>query len=107
MCHQSGNVWHFRGWQVGGPLLPPFSDLTCACRGRHARAGSPAFSPPLSLLDAVISEAGMTEGLVIGPMSPIENDLQIVCYLPQLKGGNLFRLERRNHIGELIDGPVV
>jgi hypothetical protein len=38
-------------------------------------------------LDAVINEAGMTEGLVMGPMSPSESDLQIVCNLPQLEGG--------------------
>jgi DNA-binding CsgD family transcriptional regulator len=61
--------------------------FTCTRRGGHARSGSPAFSPTLSLLDTVISEAGMTEGLIMGPMSPIESDLQIVCNLPQLEGG--------------------
>jgi hypothetical protein len=40
-------------------------------------------------------------------MSVIESDFQIVCNLLQLEGRDLFWWERRNHIGELIYGPIV
>jgi hypothetical protein len=55
----------------------------------------------------MISKSGVTERFIVGAMSPIESDFQIICNLPQLEGGDLFRRERRNHFGELIYGPVV